>query len=428
MTNRHEIRPLASILWIAAFALLAGCGGEERTASPATPGAAAPADAGPADLDRALILSLSTFPVGPDGKASTKPGPATLVVLRRTGGAWTHDRIEDPESNVFHKAVPYAPPGEPPGLLTIAGDAARLKLWRKKGGDWQARTLWGPAFGGKRDRLRDLELGDLDGDGRDEIVLATHDQGVVAIARPSGDGVEIEELDRSPRTFVHEIELGDLDGDGVLEIYATPSAPNKLDGKPQSGRVKRYESGGGAGGSVFVDLGKRHAKEILVTDLDGDGRDELYVAVEGRVSERRRVESVEIRRYTAGGPPQGELIAELEDHLCRVLVPADVDGDGRRELIAAPFRAGLWLLRPSDGEWTRTLIDADSSSFEHATNAFDLDGDGRDEIYTAADDQGAVRRYVWNGSGFDRTEIFRPPNDLMGFTWNVNEVPLELTQ
>ena len=51
-----------------------------------------------------------------------------------------------------------------------------------------------------------------------------------------------------------------------------------------------------------------------------------------------------------------------------------------------------------------------------------------DELYVAADDQGAVRRYVWNGSGFDREEIFRFPPELRGFTWNVTAAPVELTR
>jgi hypothetical protein len=392
-------------------------------------GAPAGAPAAPESLDQVLLLSLSVFPLGPDGRASSKPGPATLVVLRREAGEWKHETIEDPESNVFHKAIEFTPPGEAPGLLTIAGDGARLKLWRREGGVWRARTLWAPAFGGKHDRLRDVELADLDGDGAEEIVLATHDQGVVAIVDVKGSAAEARELDRSPETFVHEIELGDLDGDGRLEIYATPSMPNRLDGTPQHGVVTRYSPDAG-GRQVFADLGERHAKEILVADVDGDGRQELYVAVEGRMQGGQRVESVEILRLAVGpGGLERRAVAVLEDHLCRVLVPADVDGDGRREIVAAPFKAGIWLLRPTaEGEWDKTLVDADSSGFEHATSAFDLDGDGRDEIYAAADQQGAVRRYVWNGSGFEREEIFHFGDALSGFTWNVNRAPAALVR
>ena len=374
----------------------------------------------PRDFDYALLLALSVFPEEPDGEASKEPGDATLVILRREAGRWVHEVLVDPESNVFHKALPFTPPDGQPGILTIAGTAARLKLWHRQDGVWRAETLWAPAFGGKWDRLRDVELADLDGDGTAEIALATHDQGVVAVVDVEAGGTRVTELDRTPDTFVHEIEVGDLDGDGALELFATPSQPNRFDGKPQTGRVMRYVPGAGQRG-VFADLGERHAKEVLVTDLDADGRPEVYVAVEGRADGG----SVEIRRYTgAAGVAGGEVVARLDARLCRFLVPADVDGDGVVELVAAPRTSGLWLLRPAPGAWSRTRIDADSSGFEHATAAFDLDGDGSDELYVAADDQHSVRRYVWNGSGFDREEIFAVPPALRGFTWNITAAPL----
>jgi hypothetical protein len=400
-------RALAPLLALAAALALAGCGQPERP------------------LDRALVLALSVFPPDAEGKPSTTPGAATLVFLRRDAAGWSHEVLQDPESNVFHKALAWTPPGEEPGILTIAGDGARLKLWRKRDGAWSARTLWAPAFGGKRDRLRDLELADIDGDGALEAAIATHDQGVVAIVEIGAEAALVRELDRAPDTFVHEVEVGDVDGDGAPELYTTPSQPNRFDGEPQRGHVIRYRPDGSR--EQFADLGDRHAKEVLVADLDGDARPEVYVAVEGRVENRALVAGVEIRRYAAAGG-EGAVIARLEDSLCRFLVPADVDGDGQRELVAATFKAGVWLLRPQPGEWRRELVDGDSSSFEHAVAALDLDGDGRDELYVAADDQNAVRRYVFEGGAFRREEIFRPPPALRGFTWNVTAVPVELTR
>lgn len=394
-----------------------------RTAAPA-----------PDDLDRALLLALSVFPIGADGKPAKRPGPATLVILRRADGRWQHEVLQDPESNVFHKALAFAPPRGGPGILTIGGGGARLKLWRRVAGEWTAETLWAPDFGGKHNRLRDMELADLDGDGQDEIVLATHDQGVVAIVAVTERGPEVRELDRRANTFVHEVEVGDVDGDGHLEIFATPSLPNRFDGTPQSGRLIRYrpERSPGRPGArqVFVDLGERHAKEVLVRDLDGDGHAEVYLSVEGRVQDGVRVESVEIRRYRRAGDP-GATIARLDDSLCRSLTAADVDGDGSLELVAAPFRAGVYLLWPpasGAGPFTSLRIARDSSSFEHAVAAFDLDHDGRDEIYVAADDQGVVRRYVWQDDAIAREDIFQVPDSLRGFTWNITSVPLELVK
>ena len=83
--------------------------------------------------------------------------------------------------------------------------------------------LWSQSWGGKFDRLRDIEIGDVDGDGKDEYVIATHDYGVVAVYNPAEDGGEPEviELSKKADTFVHEIEIGDIEGDGTLEFFAT---------------------------------------------------------------------------------------------------------------------------------------------------------------------------------------------------------------
>ncbi len=116
-----------------------------------------------------------------------------------------------------------------------------VKLWKPDG---TSTTLWEKDFGGKFSRMRDLEVADVNGDGFSDIAVATHDQGVVAVLWGDGaGGFTVEELDADPNTFVHEVEVGDLDGDGVLEIYATPSLPNKLDGTPQPGFVTRYVPG-----------------------------------------------------------------------------------------------------------------------------------------------------------------------------------------
>jgi hypothetical protein len=274
--------------------------------------------------------------------------------------------------------------------------------------------------------MRDGEIADVYGAGESDIVVATHDQGVVAVIRPDGQGdFKVEELDRQENTFVHEVEVGDMDGDGTLEIYATPSLPNKLDGTPQPGEVVRYVPAAGEGRKVVADLGDRHAKEILVDDVDGDGTDELYASVDA-VSGGR----VEIRRYDADTPPDaGRTIATLDDKLCRVLVSGDVEGDGQKEIVAAGFKSGLWLLSPGPGPgdpWTVVSIDRDSSGFEHASLLADLDGDGADELYAASDDHHEVRRYVWKSGAPVREVIFAHPEGMSGFTWNLTAVPVEL--
>jgi len=40
---------------------------------------------------------------------------------------------------------------------------------------------------------------------------------------------------------VHEVEIGDVDGDGRNEFFTTPSEPNRLDGVEQGGRIDMYK-------------------------------------------------------------------------------------------------------------------------------------------------------------------------------------------
>jgi hypothetical protein len=115
--------------------------------------------------------------------------------------------------------------------------------------------------------------------------------------------------------------------------------------------------------------------------------------------------------------------------MCRFLTAGDVDGDGKKEMVAAAKDTGLWLLRPgadSRAVWSVSLIDSDSKGFEHAAVLADLDGDGTDELYVASDADREVRRYVWEGGKSVRETIFSRPSPDPILTWNLMPVPEEL--
>jgi len=417
--------PLRAAVLSCSFALV-GCPSEEASA-PAEPPRekvepAAPPST-PADLPRGLLLALSTF----RSEGGKQIPQSELVVVTRTGGAWSAVSATDPESNVFHKAMVVDLPGAGPSLVTLGGTNAAIKRWEKSAaGLAPVETLWRAKFGGKFDRMRDAEAGDLFGDARQALAVATHDQGVIAVVRArDGGGWDATELDRKPDTFVHEIELGDLDGDGTLEIYATPSAPNKLDGTPQPGEVVRFTPAKGEGRTVVADLGLRHAKEILAGDVDGDGRDELYVSVEAAEGG-----NLEVKRYDAGTDPRASaVVVTLADPMCRFLTAGDVDGDGKQELVLAAKDTGLWLARPGadpKAAWTTESIDTQSKGFEHAALLADLDGDGIDELYAANDSAKQLNRYVWVAGKAVRETIYTNPSPNSVLTWNLMPAPVEL--
>ncbi len=405
------MRPLRLALAMAALATAGiGCGDQSKNQEPVAVREALGGGPYPA-----LLVTQAQFHdrVGADGKPEAIPGAAKLTIVRKTESGWTPVTLEDPDSNVFHKALPYDG-----GILTIGGDRAMLKVWRFAGGQWRQETHWSPTFGGKFDRLRDVEEGDVDGDGKNEFVIATHDQGVIAVVHPD-DNWRVEEVNREPERFAHEIEIGDIDGDGRAEFFASVSQPNKLD-QPQAGDVRLYRHVDGKWEKTIVEQASdTHAKEILAADLDGDGRVELYAAWEAAVDAQGKVlRPVTVKQYRwAEGGLQSRDVATLADRQLRSMAAGDVYGNGKIAIVAGALSSGLWLFERDGDGWKKTPIDAESSGFEHPVYVADLDGDGKAEVYVGSEDQHELRRYQWEQGRFTRTAIARlAKGDI---TWNI---------
>jgi len=87
MTWKTAVTSLASATMLLGW----GCGGP--TGEP-----------GPGASGDALLLAVSVFATNQDG--SPNPLPARMAILEPSGDGWNHRFIEDPDSNVFHKAMP----------------------------------------------------------------------------------------------------------------------------------------------------------------------------------------------------------------------------------------------------------------------------------------------------------------------------------
>ncbi|MDD5306810.1 MAG: VCBS repeat-containing protein [Deltaproteobacteria bacterium] len=431
------MRSCAFFVFVLACVLFASCGQDKGSAQegpavtqPPAAKAEKPALPTPAPTPgkrRVLLVTESQFKTNANGQYTVPDKGAMLVLTPESQGGFTAERVEDEGSNVMHKAMQYGNEG----ILSIGGNAAALKMWNKDGNSWRSKTLWSPTFGGKQNRLRDFEQADFDGDGRMDLAIATHDQGVVAVVWRRGDAWVPEELDRTPDTFVHEIEVGDLDGNGKLEIYATPSQPNRLSGEAQGGRVMRYAWNGKTfDKSVVAEFATRHVKEILVADLDKDGRQELYASLEAEMlgaGEAATIkEPVEILRFDdKGGKLTGVKVATLPDRFCRFLTYGDLDGDGKQELVASAFSSGVWVMkRKDDGTWEPSNIDKESSGFEHAAFVADLENDGRPELYVADDGHGTIVRYEYANGAYVGTPINRRMVPSEAMVWNITMAEL----
>ena len=106
--------PAVSLVIIVAVGLM-GCGGEPVPQEPTGE-----------TLDKGLMAALAVLEKGPDGKPV--PQPARLGILTQEDGEWQWSEIEDPDSNVFHKAMVYSPREGVSGILTAGGTKAMESL------------------------------------------------------------------------------------------------------------------------------------------------------------------------------------------------------------------------------------------------------------------------------------------------------------
>jgi hypothetical protein len=199
-------------------------------------------------------------------------------------------------------------------------------------------------------------------------------------------------------------KFGDMDGDGRDEII----------GISNDGTVAAYRNRGwGASGGVYtgsdskiVALGFRDHEATKFADLNGDGRDEII-----GISDDGRVVAYHNRGWTtAGGVYDGadSKVVALGFRNFTATKFADLNGDGRDEIIGIGNDGTVTAYRnrgwdAAGGVYTGSDSKLVAQGFRHhaATKFGDIDGDGRDEILGISSN-GTVTAYRnrgWDAAG-----------------------------
>lgn len=239
-------------------------------------------------------------------------------------------------------------------------------------------------------------VGDLDGDGRQEILVDTGSSGLIsafdAEGRPWGGGWPV-----APGGTHFGKLLADLDGDGRPELVAVSNPPPDLVGNRQrfllvigaDGVVRHRWTLGTCDTEINVP-----EQLAAVANLDDDPELEL-VAVDGCQG---------ISAFDPGQPSGPLWTALTESTLVASPVVGDLEGDGREEVIIGGVSRGKGLPgglhvfdhrgRPRQG-WP-VLVE---ESFQAGAALADLDGDGVLDIVIPAWDSQTV--HVVRADGFE---------------------------
>ena len=215
---------------------------------------------------------------------------------------------------------------------------------------------------------RNVTLADLDGDARMELI------------RPSTDGnVYVFHHDGTPMAGWPRLltgwgqvapAVGDLDGDGFLEIVVATR------GVTSGGRLYVLARDGNTWPGFPMSFSNNNVEGVVLADLDGDGLLEI-IATERAYPLGR----VHVLRRDGSSLPGFPVTL---DHV-PALTPAvgDVDGDGRADIVCASYLS-LYAFSATGQMlpgWPVQARNAYSANFSYQSPALaDLDGDGKLEI------------------------------------------------
>ena len=289
----------------------------------------------------------------------------------------------------FASAAPVAAEQNPSGFLAVApaSGSPTIRLVDSAGNRHQEFYAYDTGFtGGVR-----LAMGDIDGDGIDEIVAGTGPGGGPQVRIFKNDGTLMGQFFSYSSSDTHGIfvAVGDVDGDGIDEIITSSDSGG-------SGEVRWFELDGTLDGTFEPAVNSTISLRVAAGDTDGDGADEIIVGTGSGVSPLVRV-------YETNGMVSQEFYAYATTYGSGIYVEAgDLDGDGIDEIVTGTDYGGGPHVRAFEA--SGTVI---ASFFAYDENfrggvrvaVADLDGNETSEIYTAAGPGGGPHLRVFNSGG-----------------------------
>ncbi len=224
-----------------------------------------------------------------------------------------------------------------------------------------------------------LVSGDIDGDGRPDLLAGEGSAGEVAVLLNAGGGDFATGTTVATGTAPRTMALGDLNGDGAPDLVTAGGSESFAANFPNTVAVHLGDGGGGFGPATQITVGN-NPTALALGDVNADGRGDLLVA-----NEDDRTVSVLLANgngglTSAGTADSGRGLVDL--------ALADLDGDGARDLLGVDGGDTLVVLQGNGSGGFAAPVEVAIDSTPGDTTGVevgDFDRDGAPDVVTLND-------------------------------------------
>ena len=224
----------------------------------------------------------------------------------------------------------------------------------------------------------DVKVGDIDGDGKNDVVVVFNKSDLVSVFRNTSSLGSISlapKVDFGTGPQPRKVAIADIDGDGKLDMVVTNSASNT---------VSIYRNTSSSGNISFaskIDLTTGSTPQgITIADIDGDGKPDLAVT-------NRSASTFSAFRNTSSS---GSISFAAKQDFATGSGPVDLkigdmDGDGKPDVVVTNYNGNslsVFLSTSTSGSISfspKTDI-SHSGIGPYSLSIGDLDGDGKIDI------------------------------------------------
>ena len=239
---------------------------------------------------------------------------------------------------------------------------------------------------------RQVTMGDVNGDGKLDMVTANYFPNTVSVLLGNGDGTFAAKADFATGARPFSVTLGDVNRDGKLDVVSANSSDDTVS-------VLLGNGNGTFGPKTDFATGTK-PKFVTLGDVNGDGKLDVVTAnstgnsASVLLGNGNGTFATKTNFVTGSGPVSVAL--------------GDVNSDGKQDLLTANFVSNTFSVLLGNGNGTfAAKTDFSTGSRPYSVTLGDVNGDGKLDIVTSNNFANTVSVLLGNGNG-----TFGPKTDF----------------